>query len=333
VFWQSDTSATVFYLCDEAIEERTIQVKDTLWFFGFCSDDTNEYIIPSDSITHSPAEYKNVSRIFAVSDIHGEYDHFLNILINGKVMDRSGHWIWGHGHLVILGDVFDRGERVTECLWLIRRLEAEAEKHGGKVHFLLGNHEVMVMRGDRRYVNDKYTDGIVKKTRIKYEDLYGADMETGRWLRSKNTVIRINDIVFVHGGLSPGVLDRGLDMEMISKNVRKSIDLSSARLAFDEESRFLLGSKGPLWYRGYHYEMEDKYPMISSAGLNSILDFFGGDVVVVGHSNIDSVMGFWNNRVIGIDVLVEDLGTLEALLWEGGRFYRVKGDGRLHPIE
>ena len=73
----------------------------------------------------------------------------------GKVIDTDLTWSFGDGHLVIVGDVFDRGPNVTECLWLIYRLEQEASAAGGAVHFLLGNHELMVMRGDLRYLNER----------------------------------------------------------------------------------------------------------------------------------------------------------------------------------
>ncbi len=333
VFWQTDSSAIVFYLCNGIMEKRTFQISDTLRFSGFCLDNAIEYIVTADAAVIQPQVSDDVSKIFAVSDIHGEYEHLVDILTNGGVIDRERRWSWGDGHLVIVGDIFDRGARVTECLWLIYRLESEARENGGAVHYLMGNHELMVLRGDKRYVNDKYLKGIVKKTRIKYEDLYGPDTELGRWLRSKHATIKINDIVFVHGGLSPYVMHRNLSMEQINETVRNSIDLRSSRLAFDDLSRFLFGNKGPFWYRGYHYDMEDDYPQVLSEEVDSILSFFGASTIVVGHTEVDSVMSVWNKRIIGIDIPVDELGSLEALLWDDGRFFRVTGNGDLRPIE
>ncbi len=333
VFWQTDSSAIVFYLCNGIMEKRTFQISDTLRFSGFCLDNAIEYVVPADAAVIQPQVIDDVSKILAVSDIHGEYDHLVDILTNGGVIDRERRWSWGDGHLVILGDVFDRGAKVTECLWLIYRLESEARENGGAVHYLMGNHELMVLRGDKRYVNDRYLKGIVKKTRIKYEDLYGPDTELGRWVRSKHTVIKINDILFVHGGLSPFVIHRNLSMEQINNIIRGSIDLRSLQLAFDDLSRFLFGSKGPFWYRGYHYEMEGDYSQVLSEDVDSILSFFGASTIVVGHTEVDSVMSIWNKRIIGIDIPVDELGSLEALLWDDGRFFRVTGNGDLRPIE
>jgi hypothetical protein len=63
------------------------------------------------------------------------------------------------GSLILTGDFFDRGLRVTECLWLMYKLEGEALAAGGRVHFLLGNHEVMNLSGDHTYVRSKYVEG------------------------------------------------------------------------------------------------------------------------------------------------------------------------------
>jgi hypothetical protein len=285
VFWQTDSTAIVFYFCNGNMEKRTFQISDTLRFSGFCLDNAIEYVVPADAAVIEPQVIDRASRIFVVSDIHGEYDHLVDILTNGGVIDQELNWKWADGHLVIVGDIFDRGAEVTECLWLIYRLESEARENEGAVHYLMGNHELMVLRGDKRYVNDKYLKGIVKKMRIKYEDLYGPDTELGRWLRSKHATIKINDIVFVHGGLSPYVMHRNLSMEQINETVRSSIDLRSSRLAFDELSRFLFGNKGPFWYRGYHYDMEDDYPQMLSEEVDSILSYFGASAIVVGHTS------------------------------------------------
>lgn len=333
VFWETDTSAVVFYLCDGELVKETIPVSDTLRFTGFCADTINEYVIVANPHEIEPDIFSDISKIMAVSDVHGEFDLFTDILLKSGVIDTEGRWIWGDGHLVIAGDVFDRGAKVTECLWLIYRLESEARKRGGAVHYILGNHEMMVLRGDNRYVNIKYLDGIVKKSKINHEDLYGSDMELGRWLRVKNTIVRINNIVFVHGGISAFVTDLNLTARLINDNIRNAIDLSSARLAFDDFSRFLIGSKGPLWYRGYHYEMEGKYPMASPKEIDRILNRFDSDAIVVGHTETDSIITHFDNRIISIDIPMDELGALEALIWENGVFYRIDYRGNKKRLE
>lgn len=333
VFWDTDTSVVVFYLCDGEFLKEIFPVSKILRFNGLCADSANEYIVKETPPPIGPDIFSDVRKILAISDIHGEYDHLVDILVKSGVINKSLRWIWGDGHLVIVGDVFDRGAKVTECLWLIYRLESEARNYGGAVHYILGNHEMMVLRGDNRYVNIKYLDGIVKKSKIKHEDLFGPDMELGRWLRVKNTIVRINNIVFVHGGISAFVTDQNLTARLINDNIRNAIDLSSARLAFDDFSRFLIGSKGPLWYRGYHYEMEGKYPMASPEEIDRILGYFDSDAIIVGHSETDSIWSLYNGKVFAIDVPVEVLGALEALLWENGVFYRIDYRGNKKRLD
>ena len=333
VFRESETSAIVFYLCHGELVKKTFPISKILRFNGLCADSADEYTIETNPVAIEPDIFNGVRKILAVSDIHGEYDHLVNILIKSGVIDSNLSWIWGDGHLVILGDIFDRGAMVTECLWLIYRLESEAKNSGGAVHYVLGNHEMMVLRGDNRYVHDKYINGIAKKSKIRHEDLYGPDMELGRWIRSKHSVVIINDIVFVHGGLSRFVTDRGLTVQQINAFIRSATDLSTARMAFDDLSRILIGGEGPLWYRGYHYEMDGKYPLASTEDIDAILSYFNADAVVVGHSETDSLTSLYNGRVFAIDVPVEILGALEALLWEEGRFFRIDYAGNKKRLE
>jgi len=332
VFWQDDSTAVVMYYCDSAMSSRVHYVADTLRFRGTCGDTAIEYIVAASAPAPAPYEFDGASRVMCISDIHGDVAHFSEILVNAGVMDGRGHWTWGTGHLVINGDVFDRGDRVTECLWLIYRLEREATSAGGAVHYLLGNHELMVIRGDLRYVHERYPLGIAHRRRVRYDELFGPDMELGRWLRSKHTVIRIDDLLFVHGGLSPEVMDGGLDAGAINRRVLRGLDASAARLLHDDTLQLLYGSYGPLWYRGLLHPLEGRYPAATAEEIDRVLVAFGAEQIVVGHSQQDSITVFHNGKVVGVDVRVDELGSQQAALWEDGTLYRVTGSGARHPI-
>lgn len=103
-----------------------------------------------------PDVYDFATKNAGLSDIEGNFGAFKALLCAGGVIDKQFNWTYGDGHLVLTGDFFDRGLNVTECLWLVYKLEREAETFGGKVHFILGDHEVMNMNGDHRYVRNKY---------------------------------------------------------------------------------------------------------------------------------------------------------------------------------
>jgi hypothetical protein len=327
VYWSGDTSAIVFYYCNDSVISRRFSVRDTLRFSGFCADTDQSYTVPLDIAGPGPDELDSVARFFAVSDIHGDYEHLTEILLNTGIVDSSLHWRWGNSHLVIDGDVFDRGAAVTECLWLIYRLEQEAIQAGGAVHFILGNHELMVLRGDLRYVHERYTAGIAKRNRFTYDDLFGPDMALGRWLRTKQTVLSLNSTLFVHGGISTDLVHRGLSLPNLNDIVRRGLDYSSPQLYYDSIVQYAYGSFGPLWYRGYTTELENRYPMITVGALDSVLAYYEVDRAVVGHTEHDSLTALYDGRVIAIDVDIEAQGGQQGLLWENGQFYRVDRNG------
>ncbi|HYF03014.1 MAG TPA: metallophosphoesterase, partial [Patescibacteria group bacterium] len=156
-------------------------------------------ILLKDTLLTEPSRYDLPERIFAISDIEGNYKAFKNILVGAGVIDTQNNWTFKDGHVVLVGDFFDRGTSVTETLWLIYKLEGEAEKAGGKVHFILGNHEMMNMYGNLKYLEDKYLKN-AKLIDEKYKDFYWTESELGRWLRTKNIAEQIGTILFVHGG-------------------------------------------------------------------------------------------------------------------------------------
>jgi diadenosine tetraphosphatase ApaH/serine/threonine PP2A family protein phosphatase len=334
IYWANMSNAFVFYVCGGQFKMEHYRVAGTLSFRGLCADSLVERSVAARAPKPDAFEFTGASRILTVSDIHGEYDALVAFLRKAGVIDDALHWAWGDGHLVVLGDVFDRGDHVTEILWLVYRLEGEAKQAGGAVHYLLGNHEMMVMQGDLRYTNEKYLGGIVKMTGIKYPDLFGPDTELGRWLRRKPVAVRIDDVLFVHGGLGPAEVERGLSLADINGTTRAAIDMSSAALFFSDLPFFLIGSEGPLWYRGYFGAEGTRYDQITPVQLDSVLAFYGTKAVVVGHTEngVAPIKREYGGKVYGVDVIVEQLGGFEGLLWKGGTFFRVRVDGTVEPF-
>src|SRR5580704_13147480 len=77
-------------------------------------------------ITIEPSIWKTPEKMLVLSDIEGEFENFRGLLIANHVMDNLYRWTFGRGHLVICGDLFDRGSDVAAELWLLYRLEDEA---------------------------------------------------------------------------------------------------------------------------------------------------------------------------------------------------------------
>jgi hypothetical protein len=92
-------------------------------------------------------------RVVAVGDVHGDYERFLDVLIMANVANRQGRWIGGRTTLIQLGDMLHRGPASRRALDMLMKLQPQARRAGGHVEMILGNHEVMRMIGDLRYVS------------------------------------------------------------------------------------------------------------------------------------------------------------------------------------
>jgi hypothetical protein len=272
-----------------------------------------------------PSEYSAPDRIAAVSDIHGNLGSLVTLLQTHGIIDARKNWSFGHGHLVIIGDIFDRGAQVTEVLWLLRHLEGQAQSAGGNVHVLLGNHEIGALRGDERYLHAKYAVSQKAILGTDQKALYGPSTEMGRWLRSKPVLVRIGRFLFAHGGPSPNMLSDEREIETFNDSFRKVIDL--------EGNQRLLGRDSPIWYRGLIPGKELKRPDASTEEIEKILSALGVRTIVVGHSTIrEGISAFHEGRVHGIDADLQSGGPGEIWLFRNGSCFRGRSDGSTSPL-
>ncbi len=273
-------------------------------------------------LQNEKSEFPKVKKLFVLSDIEGNFGALRKLLQAGKVIDQDLSWKFGDGNLVLVGDFFDRGEQVTEVLWFIYYLEEKAKAAGGYVHFILGNHEIMNLSGDLRYVQQKYLDN-ANFLHQHYVTLYDENSELGRWLRTKNIVEKIGSILFTHGGIS-GTLNRmNLSVPAINKLARPYYADSSFKYT-DERSGIILGDLGPMWFRGY-YQKND--PGISLQ-IDSTLSQFGAEHIITGHTIVSDTISVWyNGRLLNTDVH-HAAGKSEALLIEDNIYYRLNSQGK-----
>ena len=192
--------------------------------------------------------FDNVDRVVAISDVHGAYEAMVRTLQNADLIADDLTWCGGKSHLVIVGDLLDRGPSSRDAMDLLMRLEGEARAAGGHVHVVVGNHEVMNLNGDLRYVSiDEYAafameeteqerqqsfDAYVERadvdeasraaTRTEFDSRFppgyfahrrefASDGTYGKWLLDKPVIVVVNSTAFVHGGLPPLVADVGLE--------------------------------------------------------------------------------------------------------------------------
>ena len=268
--------------------------------------------------------YNNVKKIIALSDIHGQYDLTIELLKNNKVIDKELNWNFGKGHLVIAGDIFDRGDKVNEVLWLVYKLEIQAKNDGGRVHFVLGNHEFMVLQKDLRYIHKKYIESS-KLIGLEYDQLYNDKTILGRWLRSKPSIIKINNNVFTHGGVSEEFLiNRGVDFEKINLMMRYYIDTPLEQMNSSIYDLYN-GDKSLIWYRDYFKEYGED---LTDADISKILKMLNTKHIVVGHCSYDQVVQLYNNKIFGVDSSIKNGKYGEVLLIKKRKFFRgtLKGE-------
>jgi peroxiredoxin len=282
-----------------------------------------------------PAEFEKPAKFLVLSDIEGNFEALRDILENNGVIDPDFNWTFGKGHLVLNGDIFDRGEQVTECLWLIYSLEQKAKIHGGYVHFILGNHEIMNLNGDHRYIQYKYKKNAARLGKT-YQELFGKESVLGNWIRTKNIIEKIGSLLFVHGGISDSLIDYNMTVKAINDKARPFLaNEVTAKTSRDRVLRILFDSKNsPFWHRLFYQDSEIKVysngntiQKTSMQQVKNALLHFEVDHIITGHTIVgDTISVHYDGKVINTDTPHSE-GKSEALLILGKSFYRVNKYG------
>lgn len=277
-------------------------VKATLW--------------PGNPIEVNKLEYKGNFNIAAISDIHGQYTTVIKLLKTNEIIDENENWNFGNGHFVITGDVFDRGTQVTEVLWFLYKLERQAEQVGGKVHLLLGNHDVMVLNGNLRSIHPKYAE-TAKILNQPFNSLFNKGSVLGDWLRTRPVLVKINNMLFAHGGFHPDLVSKGLTLNQINKKFKKELIASELPEKRSDLGNYLHRTNGPIYYRGY-FQGE----LATTQQINQLLEHFQITNIIVGHTTHRQIETRYNGKVIVIDANMKSGEMGEVLLWENGKFTR-----------
>ena len=203
--------------------------------------------------------FSDVPRVVVVGDVHGAYSALVELLQATDLVDSNLEWTGGTTHLVSLGDLIDRGPDSRKVLDLLMKLQSAAQARGGQVHVVLGNHELMNLIGDWRYVTPadfaafaadetpemraeafsafraEHQEGAADDAAVRasFDATYppgyfaraAAFAPTGRygaWLLDRPAVIVIDGTAYVHGGLPPMVAATTLD----ALNIRTQHDIA-----------------------------------------------------------------------------------------------------------
>lgn len=158
-----------------------------------------------------------------------------------------------------------------------------------------------------------------KRAQKKYNDNYYKLY--GKWLLTKNIVIKLNDIIFVHGGIS----EKYSTWSLKDMNEMERRELSLVRRQEPITPQILYRQDGPLWYRGLIQNEEEEYSPILDRTLNNLKAnhiVMGHTVRQPGNNGHDRDFSRFEGRVWGIDTGISDYyyGNLMALVIENGEF-------------
>lgn len=270
----------------------------------------------------SDFEWSGVERVVVLGDLHGDYEQYIDALDAAGLIDRRGRWDGGQTHLVQTGDVPDRGPDTRRILDHLEQLKKQAERDGGRVHTLIGNHEAMNVYGDLRYVHpgefeafrnrnsDRYREaqwthytGILRERDpaafaamdqdalrrewerehplgwVEHRLAWAPDGEYGRLVMANPVALKIDDSLFLHGGLSAKFCQASL--AELTERVHDGIahyNYVNPGIVEDE--------LGPLWYRGLAIDDEQT----RSAMVDAILERYGVRRIVVGHTPTQGIV-------------------------------------------
>jgi hypothetical protein len=300
--------------------------------------------------------WRDIKRIVAVGDIHGDYDQMFSVLRMSGIIDAKGRWKAGRTHLVQTGDIPDRGPDTARIIRFFKKLEKQAKRKKGFVHLLIGNHEAMNMIGDLRYVHpgeyavltssrstrlrDEYYKATIEwmqktllpealpvfdeayrekwDTRfplgfVEHRRIWDKHGEFGKWVLDHNSIIKINDVLFVHGGIGPAYADR-----QIGELNREIVDTLSRPVVPDS---IVENVESPLWYRGLARNNTEA----EQAHLDNLLRHFDVNRVVIAHTVTEgAIKPRFDGKVIMIDTgMAAHYGSHKASLVIDGGDYSV----------
>jgi hypothetical protein len=297
-----------------------------------------------------PCDVQTTERIVAVGDIHGAFEQFVAILRTAGLIDNRNRWTGKKAVLVQTGDVVDRGPDSRKALDLLRKLEGEAQRAGGRVYALLGNHEFMRLVSDWRYVSQGETDafktGDSADLRERALKVFSAeaektakaagkpfDPESYREQFMKELPLGSLEMRFAFDAkgeygawvrqraavaringilfLHGGISEPVSMMGCEGVNAAVRKDLLSLPIPLEQvASLFSASETGPLWYRGLASEPESSL----APTLDVILERMKARALVIGHT---TVAGKLTPRLGGRVILI-DTGMVNGEFYPGG---------------
>lgn len=278
-------------------------------------------------------------RIVVVGDVHGDAKQLKTQLRQAGLIDRRQRWAGGDSVLVQLGDLTDRGPDSLKAIRLLQGLNEQASKQGGHVEVLVGNHEMMNVIGDLRYVHEgeykAFRDANSKaRQNAYYEQVKAAELAAVKEGEATPEFDREHRKAFnaefplgyvehrlawqATGDLGKWVLENKTvakigDTLFVHAGVSqayKSMTISEintrVRTALidpvpsEDETLIIDDQQGPLWYRGWARLAETPE---NHQALDEVLAAFSVQRMVIAHTPLlPTVLPRFDGKILMVDV-------------------------------
>lgn len=241
----------------------------------------------------APALSPTISRpaselVVAIGDLHGDLAGARRALRLAGAIDERDRWVGGTMVVVQTGDLVDRGDEDREVLELLTRLQDEAKAAGGELLVLNGNHELMNVAADFRYVTERSFSAF--ESVGGRASAFAPGGPFAKQLAARPLFVKVGDTLFVHGGVLPKHVRYGLDRmnEQTQAWMRGELPLPPENV---------IAADGVVWTRAYSSAPE------SCDQLDEVLHALGVKRLVVGHTPQQSgINSGCDGRVWRIDV-------------------------------
>jgi len=267
-----------------------------------------------------PSIFPAQKKIVVLGDIHGDFELVKQCLLLGGVINKKNKWIGKETIVVSIGDQndsfrpnqFSTTNRVpmqndkpddVKILKFFTSLDKQAQKDGGRVISLLGNHELMVVNGDNSYASnanimnfleeeddglssdEKYERALERRIRA-----FAPGNELAEFLGcTRLSAVKIGTNLFVHGGfvpeyLSKAEIDSPEKLVVFNTFVRRYL-LNKIRGPIVKD--LISGSsKSPFWNRKFGTALPDLSmdDDLCEKYLTPVLKIFQVGTMIIGHT-------------------------------------------------
>jgi hypothetical protein len=247
-------------------------------------------------------------RVVAIGDLHADIGVTRRAFRLAGATNEKDEWIGKSLTVVQLGDTIGRSNDDRQVLDFIFDIRRKAEAGGGKVHVLIGNHEVMGARVDNQAVGMNpfpAFEGIpglaLNDPRLRIlpprERARGAALMAGgvyaRRLADFPAVLRIGGTVFAHGGVVPRWARYGIDK--INEEIRQWL---LGRTPEPDSATGVDDGDRVMWTRQFSSNVDE----LDCAELEESLKLLGARRMIVAHTVHPEITPRCDGKVWAIDV-------------------------------